>query len=58
LLEVLQSYLPVPDRLEVCGPPTALSDTLNVPVCRPVAVGENTTLIVHDDFAARLEEQV
>jgi len=47
-------YLPVPVRLEVCGLPTALSDTLNVPVLVPVAVGVNTTLIVHLAFAARL----
>ena len=46
--------MPVPVRLEVCGLPTALSDTLNVPVLVPVAVGVNTTLIVHLAFAARL----
>ena len=51
-------YLPVPVRLEVCGLPTALSDTLNVPVLVPVAVGVNTTLIVHLDLAARLLVQV
>ena len=38
--------LPVPDRFEVCGLLTALSDTLNVPVVTPTAVGVNTTLMV------------
>jgi hypothetical protein len=50
--------LPVPFRLEVCGLPTALSATLNVPVLVPVAVGVNTTLIVQVDLAARLVVQV
>lgn len=52
------SYLPVPFRLEVCGLPTALSATCNVPVLVPVAVGVNTTLIVQCDLAARLAVQV
>src|SRR5271170_706861 len=51
-------YLPVPDRLEVCGPPTALSLTLSVPVSVPVSVGVKVTLIVHLDLAARLAVQV
>src|SRR5271163_2916965 len=51
-------YLPVPDRLEVCGPPTALSLTLNVPVSAPVTVGVKVTLIVHFALAARLAVQV
>jgi hypothetical protein len=38
--------LPVPDRAVVCGLLLALSDTLNVPVVTPTAVGENTTLMV------------
>jgi hypothetical protein len=51
-------YLPVPVRLDVCGLPTALSATLSVPVRVPVAVGLNTTLMVHFALAARLDEQV
>lgn len=50
--------MPVPVRLEVCGLPTALSDTLNVPVLVPVCVGLNTTLIVQLDLAAKLAPQV
>lgn len=50
--------MPVPVRLEVCGLPMALSATFNVPVLVPVAVGVNTTLIVHLDLAARLAVQV
>ena len=50
--------MPVPVRLEVCGLPVALSFTCNVPVRVPVCVGLNTTLIVHFDFAARLDAQV
>lgn len=46
--------MPVPFRLAVCGLPTALSATLNVPVRAPVAVGVNTTLIVHFALAAKL----
>jgi hypothetical protein len=48
----------VPFRLEVCGLPTALSATLNVPVLVPVAVGVNTTLIVQGVLAARLVPHV
>jgi hypothetical protein len=48
----------VPFRLEVCGLPTALSATLSAPVRVPVAVGLNTTLMVHFALAARLDEQV
>jgi len=50
--------LPVPVRLDVCGLPTALSFTRNVPVLVPVCVGVNITLIVHLDLAAKLAEQV
>lgn len=50
--------MPVPVRLEVCGLPTALSFTCNVPVLTPTAVGVNTTLMVHFVLAARLVEQV
>ena len=53
-----RAYLPVPFRLDVCGLPTALSATLNVPVRVPVAVGVNTTLIVHFALAPRLVPQV
>jgi hypothetical protein len=48
----------VPVRLEVCGLPIALSDTLNVPVLVPTAVGVNVTLIVQLVFAARLVPHV
>lgn len=48
------SYLPTPDKLDVCGLLLALSVTFNVPVRVPVAVGVNTTLIVQLAFAARL----
>jgi hypothetical protein len=50
--------LPVPVRLDVWGLPIALSATLKIPVLVPVAVGVNTTLIVHIALAARLVEQV
>ena len=50
--------MPVPVRLEVCGLPTALSLTCNVPVLVPVCVGLNTTLIVQLDLAPRLAPQV
>jgi len=48
----------VPDRLDVCGLPVALSATLSIPVLVPVAVGVNTTLILQLAFAARLVVQV
>jgi hypothetical protein len=48
----------VPVRLDVCGLPTALSFTVNVPVRVPVFVGVNTTLIVQVDLAARDDEHV
>jgi hypothetical protein len=51
-------YLPVPVRVEVCGLPTALSATFNVPVLVPVAVGVNVTLILQLVLAARLVVQV
>jgi len=35
-----------------------LSVTVIEPVRKPVAVGVNVTLIVHDELAARLEPQV
>ena len=50
--------MPVPDRLDVCGLPKALLLTCNVPVSTPVPVGVKITLIVHLDFAARLDVQV
>src|ERR1700678_1105430 len=40
-------YLPVPVRLEVCGLLLAESVTCKVPIAVPVAVGVNTTSIVH-----------
>lgn len=52
------AYLPVPFRLEVCGLPTALSDTCNVPVKVPVWVGANTTLMVQLALEVRLVWQV
>ena len=52
------AYFPVPVRLDVCGLPTALSLTCNVPVLVPVCVGVNTTLIVHVASGARVEPQV
>jgi hypothetical protein len=43
----LFSYsLPVPVSFDVCGLPTALSDTCNVPVSVPTPVGANTTSMV------------
>lgn len=48
----------MPFRLAVCGLPTALSATLNVPVRAPVAVGVNTTLIVQADLAPKLVPHV
>jgi len=50
--------LPIPVRVEVCGLPAALSITCKVPVLVPVSVGVKTTLIVHLELAARLDEQV
>lgn len=50
--------MPVPFRLAVCGLPIALSATLNVPVRAPVAVGVNTTLIVHFALEPRLAVHV
>ncbi len=58
LLGIFAAYLPVPVRVEVCGPPSALSLTCSVPEVGPVCAGVNTTLIVHLDLAARLDEQV
>src|ERR1035438_2204581 len=51
-------YLPVPDRLEVCGAPAALSLARNSPVLRPVWVGLNITLIVQLDWAERVLGQL
>ena len=48
----------MPVRLEVCGLLEALSDTLNVPVLVPTAVGENVTLIVQLVLAGRVAAQV
>lgn len=50
--------MPVPFRLEVCGLPLALSDTLSVPLRVPVAEGVNTTLIVQLVLAPKLVVQV
>ena len=47
-------YLPVPDRLEVCGAPAALSLARNNPVLVPIWVGLNITLIVQLDWAERV----
>jgi hypothetical protein len=47
----------VPDSAAVCGLLSALSLTLNCPVLFPVVVGENVTLIVHEDLGARLVVQ-
>ena len=51
-------YLPVPERVDVCGLPAASSLTCRVPVWTPIFVGTNTTLKVHFALAARLEPQV
>jgi hypothetical protein len=51
---VFPSYLPVPFNVEDCGLLVALSGTVNVPSRVPVAVGLNTTLIVHLAFATRV----
>ena len=56
--EYVAGYLPVPVRLEVCGLFEALSDTLNVPVLVPTAVGVNVTLIVQLVVGGRLPGQV
>src|ERR1700686_683276 len=50
----LPSYLPGPFSVEDCGLLVALSVTVNVPSLVPVAVGLNTTLVVHLAFAARV----
>jgi hypothetical protein len=50
-------YLPVPVRLDVCGLPLALSETLSVPVRFPVAEGVNTTLMLQGALAPRLAVQ-
>jgi hypothetical protein len=51
-------YLPVPFSVEDCGLLVALSVTFSFPSRVPVAVGLNTTLIVHFVFAARVVEHV
>jgi len=48
----------VPFRLEVCGLPTALSDTCNVPVSTPTPVGVNTTSIVQLAFEVNCDWHV
>jgi hypothetical protein len=57
-----QSYflgaLPVPVRLAVCGLLVALSDTLNVPVVTPTAVGVKTTSIVQVADEVKVAVQV
>lgn len=58
MIQCCPGYLPVPVRVEICGLPGALSLTDKVPVAAPVCVGVKTTLNVHLDLAARLDEQV
>lgn len=48
----LGSVVPVPFKLTVCGLPSALSSTVTVPVCGPIAFGEKVTLIVQVEPAA------
>ena len=48
----------MPVRLTVCGLPVALSVTVIVPGCVPVAVGVNVTLIVQLAPAATEVPQV
>ena len=48
----------MPDRFEVCGLLTALSDTLNVPVVAPTAVGVKTTLMVQVAVEVSSDAQV
>ena len=50
--------LPMLSRVTVCGLSLALSLTLNVPAFVPVAVGEKTTLILHELVAPKLVAQV
>ena len=48
----------MPVRLDVCGLLLALSDTCNVPVLIPVAVGVNTTSILQVPKGATFIPQV
>ena len=50
--------IPVPVRLADCGLLVALSVTVNVPPCVPVAVGVNVTLMVQLEPAATPEPQL
>ena len=50
--------MPVPVRLAVWGLLVALSVTVNVPPCVPVAVGVNVTLMVQLEPAATPELQL
>ena len=50
--------VPVPVRLTVCGLPPALSVIVIAPVCVPVAVGVNVTLIMQFAPAANDVPQV
>ena len=55
---VLPSYFPVPVNCEDWGLLPALSLTLRVPVLVPVAVGLNTTSMVHLPLPANVVVQV
>jgi hypothetical protein len=48
----------VPFRVEVCGLPTASSDTCNVPVSVPTPVGVNTTPMVQLAFEVNSDPHV
>jgi hypothetical protein len=43
----IAGWMPVPERLIVCGLPTPFEVTVMLPVRVPAAVGVNVTLIVH-----------
>jgi hypothetical protein len=43
----IAGWMPVPDRLIVCGLPTPFDVTVILPVRVPAAVGVNVTLMVH-----------
>lgn len=43
----IAGWIPVPDRLIVCGLPKPADVTVMLPVRVPAAVGVNVTLIVH-----------
>lgn len=50
--------MPVPERLTMCGDPAALSLTVKEPVREPTADGENVTVIVQSEAAARVTPQL